>query len=145
MRQHVCVLCAQRMCYHRGSRKEMEEGEGTGERGRGIRRWGRGSSEGREGAESHSETFRLKQCQHIPIIPAHSLSPSLSAPLTPHPLSPLLYIPFRRRFIRQQMRLRQWRARNHTIKRGMNDWAFRKARLIHCLAMSHHCCATLYG
>ena len=93
----VC-MCAQRMCYHRGSRKEMEEGEGTGERGRGIRRWGRGSSEEGGGPESHSETFRLKQCQHIPIIPAHSLSPPLltlslfqprSLPILSAPLHPV--------------------------------------------------------
>ena len=70
----VCV-CARKECVtivDRGKRWRREKELGKGR----IRRWGRGSSKG-EGPESHSETFRLKQCQHIPIIPAHSLSPPL--------------------------------------------------------------------
>ena len=96
----VC-MCAQRVCYHRGSREKRWRREnelGKEEGGYGgvgaedqVRR-----EEGQ--SQSHSETFRLKQCQHIPIIPAHSLSllfplsfspahspSSLSAPLHPVP------------------------------------------------------------
>ena len=96
----------------------MEEGElGNGEGG--IRR----------GAEDQVRETEAVTLRNFPIetVPTHShYSCAFSLPPLPlsfspahSPSSPLLYIPFRRRFIRQQMRLRQWRARNHTIKRGL--------------------------
>ena len=66
----------------------MEEGRARDEGGRAREGSGEESAEDQVG-ESHSETFRLKQCQHIPIIPVHSLSLPLSHSLSFHPLSPL--------------------------------------------------------
>ena len=122
MRQHVCMYArAKNVLPSWIEGKEMEEGERTGEGGRGIRRrWGRGSSE--EGGGPESVTLRNFPIETVPTHShyscAFSLSPLSFSPAH-SPSSPLLYIPFRRRFIRQQMRLRQWRARNHTIKRGL--------------------------
>ena len=64
-------VCAREQNVLPSWRKEMEEEE---------EEEGRGDGERTEDQvrESHSETFRLKQCQHIPIIPVHSLSLSLS-------------------------------------------------------------------
>ena len=66
---------ASRMCYHRGEKRWKRGNEHEG--GGGGREMASERSAEDQVRESHSETFRLKQCQHIPIIPVHSLSPSL--------------------------------------------------------------------